>query len=512
MDSTYSDPTPPSSCSASRLPELPLALDSDHEAVTDTSPKTSCTSQQFNTAPRRTPRNKRQERLERKRQAAYRSLTKVEGVPDCTSLFDTQPTPILCIVNVGYGGINGATTEQIQAIVSAFPGFEQVVMTHGKPHSFLVFSDTQAAHHARQVLHEQQCEHLVNKVLFVDYVPLHHTAFTSPLQSHIERLLRAGHVDAPQEPTRLTRAQETAMRVDFPATMATDELIAQLRARGLYLFNDYLTVEEEQAILDYLDTQPESSWSTVNGRYVQHYGHAFNYQRRMVGTPDEAAEKEFPVVIQRVLERLRELPCFTPTTDSPPGDTPSPYYGRQAPLNYPHLNQLTASKYPVGSGIAFHSDSHISFTDTLLIISLASPITMEFRSPFYPSISQLHLQTTTTQASDIPALPNPAFIDLPPRSLIIMAGEIRYGWEHAIRARKSDLLFESGGIRPRRVRASLTLREVDFSRTCHCPWEALCDRNLGASDVTPDRAHTHTGPASKQDTLATALELPTDFP
>ncbi|KAJ1659051.1 hypothetical protein IWQ61_001818 [Dispira simplex] len=510
MDSTCSDPAPPSPCSTSGLLELPLTLNFGQEDLTHTTQRTTYSSQPPDNVPRRTPRNKRQERLERKRQAAYRSLAKVESFPDCTELFSILPTPILCIVNVGYGGINGATIEQIQAVVSVFPGFEQVVMTHGKPHSFIIFTDTRTAHHARQALHERPCEHLVNKVLFVDYVPLHHTTFTSPLQSHIERLLCAGHVDPLQESTRLTRTQGTAMRVDFPATIATDELLAQLRARGLYLIKDCLTVEEEQAILDYLEAQPESSWTKVNGRYVQHYGHAFNYQRKLVGTPDEAAEKEFPVVIQRVLERIRQLPCFNLTTDSPPSDMHSPYYGRPTPLNFPRLNQLTASKYPVGSGIAFHSDSHISFTDTLLIISLASPITMEFRSPFYLSVNQLHLQTTSTQPSDLSALPNPVFIDLPPRSLIIMAGEIRYGWEHAIRARKSDLLFDSGDIRPRTVRASLTLREVDFSRTCHCPWETLCDRNVGTSDGTADRIHAHSGPDSKLDTPVITLETPTD--
>ncbi|KAJ1984690.1 hypothetical protein H4R33_004285 [Dimargaris cristalligena] len=439
-------------------------------------------------------RDRRRERLERKRRAAYASVAKVENLPDCSTLFTPKPTPILCLVNVGYGGITGVTIEQLEGVLVPCPGFVQVVMNHGKPYTFVIFSDAQTAATACASLHEQPSELLLKRTLFAEHIPLKITSFTMPLRTQIEQILNCRNSPNPI----VTLETDHTMHVQFPATASLRSLYERLQAKGLYCFDDFVTPEEEQEILGQADEHDFESWIEVNGRYVQHYGHIFDYKTKQVGNPDAAIDRQFPGIIQNILQRLYQLPIFTPANDSP---APSPdalnHTGTRLPLRLPQLNQLTISKYPIGSGISFHSDSHVSFTDVLVVVSLASPITMEFRSPFYAMRDQLHSRDAALQpiptgsgggggsvppGDPQPILPNPVFIDLAPRSLTVMSGEIRYGWEHSIRARKSDLLFASGAIRPRQFRVSLTVREVSEHRTCTCPWAELCDRSTETTE------------------------------
>ncbi|KAJ1972054.1 hypothetical protein H4R35_004890 [Dimargaris xerosporica] len=414
-------------------------------------------------------RQKHLQRLLRKRNNAYTSLAKVEAVHDAMNLFTAEPTPLLCLLNVGYGGVTGATTEQLEQLLARCPGFRQLVMTHGKPHTFIVFTDVAAAAHAQSTLHEQPCELFLNKPLFLEYVPLQHTPFTAPLKAHITHILQTttGATTATGMP--LT---PYSMQVDFSTLPMVSTVMDQMAQRGLHVFSDFVTADEEQALLSHIAGQRSDAWVDVNGRWVQHYGHTFDYKHKQVGTAANTVSTTFPSIVTQILERSRSLAVFQQGMSSDSD--------KATCLVFPAFNQLTISQYPVGSGIAFHSDSHRSFTDVIFIISLQSPITMEFRSPYYPT-TEPDARPTKTRASNPQSLAsystvvNPVFIDLPPRSLTIMTGEVRYGWEHSIRARKSDLLFDSGGIRPRQTRASLTIRQVNPTRSCNCRWSQLCD-------------------------------------
>ncbi|KAJ1930690.1 hypothetical protein IWQ60_000088 [Tieghemiomyces parasiticus] len=467
---------------------------------------------------RKTGRDKRRERLERKRKAAYERLARVTGAADLSELFSAQPTPVLCVVNVGYGGVTGATTEQIEALVAPCPGFARVIMVHGKPYTFILFANATAAALAHTTLHDRPCPVLADKSLFLEFVRLDPSSFTRPFQSHLAGLMNP----SPDQPAPQESSAAYPLYVDFPVTVNPDSLLKSLETKGLYLVRGFVTEAEEKHILELAAEQTDDAWIAVNDRLVQHYGHTFDYQRKRVGDQQAAKSREFPAVVHAILNRVRTLPIFDCDEQSPENAAGSPaestepslvaenrggaattlveevdsdqsrYVGARRSLPFPRFDQLTIAKYPVGSGISFHSDSHLSFTDTLLIISLANPITMEFRSPFYPEADQLHFRdhlesrsspaTGPERGDDVRqgpkgiAIPNPVAVDLPPRSLLIISGEARYGWEHAIRPRKSDLLYESGAIRPRQFRVSLTLREVDQAYRCGCQWKELCDR------------------------------------
>ncbi|KAJ2748645.1 hypothetical protein GGI19_006024, partial [Coemansia pectinata] len=71
-----------------------------------------------------------------------------------------------------------------------------------------------------------------------------------------------------------------------------------------------------------------------------------------------------------------------------------------------------------------------------------------------------------------------------PRSLLLLTGEARYAWEHAIRIRRTDLV--DGAIRERRERWSITIRKVNKTIECNCKYPDLCDN--GAETVQRLRA------------------------
>ncbi|CAG8560497.1 344_t:CDS:2 [Dentiscutata heterogama] len=201
----------------------------------------------------------------------------------------------------------------------------------------------------------------------------------------------------------------------------------ELTIPGFILLEEFVPVELEKSILQ--DLYSNTAWIPVQDRSVLHFGYSFNYDSNEVGLPS----RQFPPYVNSLLEKLKKL--------------------------YPsisNMEQLTVQHYPIGTGIPPHVDSHSSFGSIVLAFSLESPVVMEFKN----------LQTGIV-----------VNIDLPERSLLILKDEARYAWNHAIRARKSDLL-EDGQVRERGQRVSLTLRTVNPERICHCRWPDLCDRNI----------------------------------
>ncbi|KAJ1727746.1 hypothetical protein LPJ61_004415, partial [Coemansia biformis] len=210
-------------------------------------------------------------------------------------------------------------------------------------------------------------------------------------------------------------------------------------SRGLYYVDDFISEAEEAHIMQCIrdDEAREvaasgrsSMWTQVQSRYVKHYGHSFDYHTRHIGDASQTASQQLPQWFSPLVERVWErLPDYTQQPD-----------------------QLTVQRYPPGSGIAFHVDSHTAFTDAIVVLSLGTPVQMDLREP------ATHALVT---------------IDLRPRSLVLLTGEARFGWEHAIRLRRSDLI--DGRVRERCERWSITMRTVNQELACRCPYPALCD-------------------------------------
>lgn len=179
--------------------------------------------------------------------------------------------------------------------------------------------------------------------------------------------------------------------------------------RGLTYLPDYISADEEQALMAHIDQQ---SWITDLKRRVQHYGYLYDYKARAVTS--DAYLGRLPDWLQPLAQRLYDEGTFPAVPD-----------------------QAIVNEYLPGQGISAHIDCVPCFADTIASLSLGSPAVMQFVNP------------KTGKKREIP---------LEERSLIILSGEARYEWMHAIPARKADIVNGLKINRGRRV--SLTFRNI----------------------------------------------------
>jgi alkylated DNA repair dioxygenase AlkB len=104
-------------------------------------------------------------------------------------------------------------------------------------------------------------------------------------------------------------------------------------------------------------------------------------------------------------------------------------------------DQVIVNEYQPGQGIAPHIDCVPCFEETIASLSLGSTCIINFT----------HSKTLKK-----------ASVLLEPGSLLVMSGEARYVWQHAIAHRKTDPY--NGSVFSRGRRISLTFRNVILSR------------------------------------------------
>ena len=179
---------------------------------------------------------------------------------------------------------------------------------------------------------------------------------------------------------------------------------------GLHCIPNFISEEEHDALLTAIDELP---WLTDLKRRVQHYGYKYDYKARNI-FPDSYLG-ELPQWLGDLQERLFTDEIFIKKPD-----------------------QAIINEYLPGQGISSHIDCVPCFDDVIASLSLGSD-----------AIMQLSLGE---QKHDV-------FLEK--RSLIVLSGEARYKWKHAIPARKSDIV---DGIKlERQRRVSVTFRKVVLS-------------------------------------------------
>lgn len=178
---------------------------------------------------------------------------------------------------------------------------------------------------------------------------------------------------------------------------------------GLSYRDDYVTPEEEAAIIGHADCEP---WSMELLRRRQWYG--WSYEDTALGRADDYHPRPMPQWLWPLTERL----CADGYFPKPPG-------------------RALINEYHPGQGIGAHKDRDIEHIRTVAIISLGSAIMMDFTRHGHATRSYY----------------------LRRRSLVIMRGEARNHWCHGITGRKNDRV---GGLAvPRGRRLSLTFRGGD---------------------------------------------------
>jgi alkylated DNA repair protein alkB homolog 8 len=139
-----------------------------------------------------------------------------------------------------------------------------------------------------------------------------------------------------------------------------------------------------------------------------------------------------------------------------PSDSSETFYEKHG-----NLDQLTINDYLPGEGIPPHVDSHSPFEDLFCSLSLHSGVVMTFVSP-------------NNEAKHV---------YLKPRSLVLLAGDARYIWQHSISLRKLDRVEDNIIFRHRRL--SLTYRKIRQGE-CKCPHVQFCDsQKTQLTNVSP---------------------------
>ena len=102
-------------------------------------------------------------------------------------------------------------------------------------------------------------------------------------------------------------------------------------------------------------------------------------------------------------------------------------------------DQVIVNEYQPEQGISPHIDCQPCFGETTASLSLLSACVMRFASRTHSQQVELHLQ---------------------PASLLILKGDARHMWTHAIPSRKTDVFEGQKYVRSRRI--SLTFQTMKF--------------------------------------------------
>lgn len=184
---------------------------------------------------------------------------------------------------------------------------------------------------------------------------------------------------------------------------------AQPVVSGLSYIPNFIDNAAESDLIKTIDAQP---WNTELTRRVQHYGWRYDYKARSV--TNDLRIGALPNWLQSFAVRLQQAGIFSETPD-----------------------QVIINEYQPGQGISSHIDCVPCFADTIASLSLGSPCVMDFTHSATGDKSSLLLE---------------------PRSLLVLTGDARYVWQHAIAGRKTDR--HNGQIIQRTRRISLTFRKI----------------------------------------------------
>lgn len=181
-------------------------------------------------------------------------------------------------------------------------------------------------------------------------------------------------------------------------------MASALEVPGLRLLPAFVDEGQAAGLVAAIDAAP---WLADLKRRVQHYGYRYAYSARRVDV--SLALGPLPGWLDAVTARVAEV-----------GFAAAP-------------DQVIVNEYLPGQGISGHVDCLPCFGPTIASLSLLSGTTMTFTAPDGVRVD----------------------VWLPARSLVVLTGEARTRWKHAIAARRSDP--EHG---PRGRRLSLTFRTV----------------------------------------------------
>lgn len=199
---------------------------------------------------------------------------------------------------------------------------------------------------------------------------------------------------------------------------------------GLNTILDIITLEEEAALLAFLDAQ---RWRTDLSRRTMHYGGTYCLMPPRTATPEERKKIEgtilpapdLPLELGFIVDRMVEHGLYT--------DTDRPAY-------------CIVNEYLPGQGISAHVEN-FRFGEPVCSLTLAGGDNMRFHE-----LASAHDGSVRSgKASQAPRTGRREDVWLDRRSLVVLRGDARSKWQHEVVKRKTG---KSPGWR----RVSLTFR------------------------------------------------------
>ena len=183
---------------------------------------------------------------------------------------------------------------------------------------------------------------------------------------------------------------------------------------GLTYIPNYISIDEQNQLLNAIDQQVWSLESLESRRRIQQHGYKYEYQNGILVACNYLGS--LPEWAESIAQRLYRDRITTKV-----------------------LDQVTVNEYEPGQGLRGHVDCVTCFGDTIITLSLGSSYVMNL----------MHLETGEMKE-----------ILLSQGSLLVLKQEARYGWLHSVSPRYKDIYQGREVVRTRRI--SLTFREALF--------------------------------------------------
>lgn len=226
---------------------------------------------------------------------------------------------------------------------------------------------------------------------------------------------------------------------------------------GLFMLTNFLTEQDEKEMLDLVhswetnhdrpppppqgkeEEKPSSSsssttsWQTLNLRRVRHFGRRFDYSTNNVFEEKDLAPLQDTPWVKNLLERIHQAMRRSKQFETLPEKEWA-------------VDQMTVSEYKPGAGIPPHLDHPQNFGAIVIAVAVGAPTLFEFSKVVAAAASKNNGDDDDDAAesakNDKSVRENTkCSVLFPPRALMVMQEEARYGWKHSIAARGRDYLF-----------------------------------------------------------------------
>jgi alkylated DNA repair dioxygenase AlkB len=194
---------------------------------------------------------------------------------------------------------------------------------------------------------------------------------------------------------------------------------------GLSYHQEVIAEDFENELVKWIEEKGQ--WNRSLPRLTQHYGlKEYSYNKSVKQTKDLKDAAPIPEIFLKLIEELR---------------------GKKVLEEKEEVDQCIVNRYVLGEGISPHTDHQTFFAEPILSVSLNSSCVMEFDLSAHNNIIK-----------DVRNVMIPVLLEQ--RSVVVLRGEARLNWRHAIKPKKIDHYPSLKYHKARALRYSITFRKL----------------------------------------------------